>query len=386
MSKLRVGMWGTTAFRPSHVWDLLKFLLGEGGAISVENSEIFKITGLWLEQREKDDVCRDVSLWTGKHGFPVVNTMTEALTDSKGEYVDVVWLVPEHGRYTEHLNQPLYPIRDWLETLFEFIHSTGWRPRILVIDKNVFLTIRDYLWLTQKLEEFEIPCVGGSVLPWHEQSVQLPSGSDVEIQDIVVLGPPWIGNMGVHGAATYVSCVANCSNGGQIPNRIEHLEGTGKVSEALNEGRLSRDCLDAVCQSILSKSWDEHVRVITESFWEARDTVEGVVYEFDGWTAGQITAGGLAQWGTGMKVDHRIHAACCRFDLDQFGLMCRDIADMAVNGAVPGWAQTLTYWPSALTVWAIASHNLGKPVCTHELGVPLKHSNPRPPRAPRTAS
>jgi hypothetical protein len=375
-------MWGTTAFRPSHVWDLLKFLLGEGDAVSIENSEILQITGLWLEQRKKNDICRDVALWTGKHGFPLVNTMTEALVDSSGEYVDIVWLVPEHGRYTEHLNQPLYPIRDWLETLFEFIRSTGWKPRILVIDKNVFLTVRDYFWLARQLEELGIPCVGGSVLPWHEQSVSLPAGPDVEIQDIVVLGPPWIGNMGVHGAATYVSCAASCRNGGQIPRQIEHLEGTDRVQGALDEGRLSRDCLDAVCHAILGKSWDEHVHVITESFWEARDTVEGVIYEFDDWTAGQVTAGGLGQWGTGMRVKDDIHAACCRFDLDQFGLMCRDIADMAVNGAVPSWAQTLTYWPSALTVWAIASHNLGRPVCTHELGVSLSQPHSRPPRAP----
>lgn len=123
MSKLRVGMWGTTAFRPSIIWDFLKFLLGEGG----------------------------------------------------------------------------------------------------------------------------------SVLPWHVQSVSLPTGQpdDVAIQDIVVLSPPWVGNMGVHGAATDVSC-----------------------------------------------------------------------------------AGGLSQWGVSMRVESEIHAACCRFDLDQFGLMCRDIADMAVHSTV----------------------------------------------------
>ena len=130
MSKLRVGMWGTTAFRPSIVWDFLKFLLGEGG----------------------------------------------------------------------------------------------------------------------------------SVLPWHVQNVSLPTeqpDDDVAIQDIVALSPPWIGNMGVHGAATDVSC-----------------------------------------------------------------------------------AGGLSQWGVSMRVESEIHAACCRFDLDQFGLMCRDIADMAAHSTVPGGGRT----------------------------------------------
>jgi hypothetical protein len=209
MSKLRVGMWGTTAFRPSIVWDFLKFLLGEGG----------------------------------------------------------------------------------------------------------------------------------SVLPWHVQNVSLPTGQpddDVAIQDIVALSPPWIGNMGVHGAATDVSCAAGCSSGGQIPQKIEHLE--------------------------------------------------GVIYEFDGRTAGHVTPGGLSQWGVGMRVESEIHAACCRFDLDQFGLICRDIADMAMNSTVPDRAQTLTICPSALTVWAIASHNLGQPVSTHELSVPLAHPHPRPPRAPLPVS
>lgn len=144
---------------------------------------------------------------------------------------------------------------------------------------------------------------GGSVLPWHVQNVSLPTGQpdDVAIQDIVALSPPWIGNMGVHGAATDVSCAAGCSSGGQIPQKIEHLE--------------------------------------------------GVIYEFDGRTAGHVTAGGLSQWGVSMRVESEIHAACCRFDLDQFGLMCRDIADMAVHSTVPG-AQTLTICPSVLTVWA----------------------------------
>ncbi len=387
MSKLRIGMWGTTAFRPSHVWDLLKYLLGEGDDVSRENSEIFQITGLWLEQRREKDICPDVSLWTGKHHFPLVNTKAEALVDANGDYVDVVWLVPEHGKYPVHLNQPLYPIRPWLDALFEFVRATGWKPRLLVIDKNVFITMRDYFRLAHELRELEIPCVGGSILPWHEQSQALPTGPDTEVQDVVVLGPPWIGNMGVHGAATYVSCMAGCRNGGQIPMRIEHLEGTGQVQQALREGRLSKDCLDAVCATLTGDSWDELVERNAGNFYENRDTVEGVVYEFDGWTAGHVTAGNVPpQWGVGMRVNGEMHSACCTFHLDHFGVMCRDIADMAESGSVPDWAQLLTFWPSALTVWAVASSSLGRPVPTHDLGIPLAHANPRPPRALPPAS
>jgi len=143
------------------------------------------LASLYTDQVPENDLSRELA---GKHGFPVTDTVPEALTlGSDSLAIDGVLLVAEHGEYEKSATgNRKYPKRRLFSEIAGTFESTGEAVPVF-IDKHLADNWKDAKWIYDKATELNAPLMAGSSLPVLWRYPPVDTRRDEQLEEIVAL-------------------------------------------------------------------------------------------------------------------------------------------------------------------------------------------------------
>ena len=238
----------TTEMRPNSHSDVQLRRLVQGYNLDGTGDQLsdLELASLYTDQVPENDVSRALS---NLYGFPIYDTVTEALTLGTGELaVDGVYLALEHGDYPmSPIESKEYPKRRIFEEVVEVFQESG-RVVPVFMDKHLSDNCEDAMWIYNTAQEMNIPMMAGSSLPVARRHpvIDIPRGTEVEEVVGIYVGSP-------HGHAFHVhemvqSLVERRAGGETGIERVRALEGDA-VWEAADEGVYDEDLFLAAVSS-----------------------------------------------------------------------------------------------------------------------------------------
>ncbi len=232
-----------TEYRPWSHADVLvgKFIQGLKLDLAPSWTPI-PVRAMYVDQFPDTDISRALSR---QYGFPIVNSIAEAILDDRGEIaVDAVLLVGEHGKYPENeRGQQLYPRRRFFEETVRAFQKAG---RVVPVfnDKHLAPRWEDSKWMYEKAREMKIPFMAGSSVPlaWRLPWLEIPLGTPMG--EALSVGYGGLESYGFHALET-LQCMVERRRGGEVGVvAVQCLENEA-VWEAMRAGRFSRELLAA---------------------------------------------------------------------------------------------------------------------------------------------
>jgi hypothetical protein len=217
------------------------------------------LEGYWINDRHYPPPCDVISLYmdqvhpadighrlSAAYAFPVVKSIADALTLGTGQLaVDGVLMVAEHGDYPENeKHQKLYPRYEFFEQVVEVFRRSG-KSVPVYTDKHL-----SYDWTKAKRmydwsRGLGFPLMAGSSVSVTFRRPELDYPPGIEFEDALMVGGGWIADGGIFHNLETLQCFVERRKGGETGVRaVEHLEGEA-VWKAAEQGRWSRDLLDA---------------------------------------------------------------------------------------------------------------------------------------------
>lgn len=221
-----------------------------------------KVVSMYVDQFPARDMSRELAR---KHGFKICASIPEALTLGGDKLaVDGVLSIGEHGKYpVNDKGQILYPRRRF----FEEIMNTFARCKQSVPvfnDKHLAVTWTDAKWMYDKARELFAPFLAGSSIPvaWRRPPLMLPR--NCELTEAVQIGYSHAEAYGFH-ALEGLQCLAERRKGGETGVKaVQCLEG-GAIWKAMDEGRWSKELLDAALERVPAHAEGDYRTPIAKS-------------------------------------------------------------------------------------------------------------------------
>ncbi|MBW3539307.1 MAG: hypothetical protein KY476_03480 [Planctomycetes bacterium] len=209
-----------------------------------------RVASLFTDQVPAGDLSRQLA---GKHKFPIVENIEQALTLGRGELaVEGVLLIGEHGDYPYNVKgQHCYPRLRFFEDTAAVFRKLG---RLVPVfnDKHLAYSWPQADWIYRTSRELKVPFLAGSSLPltYRRPALSLPMGC--ELAEALVVGYSGLESYGFHALET-LQCMVERRQGGETGvAAVQALRGDS-MFRALDEGRWSRELLDAVLKVIPHK-------------------------------------------------------------------------------------------------------------------------------------
>lgn len=201
-----------------------------------------ELASLYTDQVPKNDISRKLA---AKYGFPIYDTVAEALTLGTGKLaVDGVLLVAEHGKYPRSETGSIqYPKRRLFgEVAKVFEASKAVVP--LFVDKHLADNWKDAKWLHDTAQRMTIPLMAGSSLPvfWRRPPADVRKGT--ALKEVVAVSYHTLDAYGFH-ALEMVQCLVERRLGGETGVRAVQCLVDDDVWEAGPKGVYDGELLTA---------------------------------------------------------------------------------------------------------------------------------------------
>lgn len=229
----RIAVITTVWYQNSHA-DVLAGRLLEG--YTLDDQPPFprlKLASLYVDQKPKNDKSEALAQ---KHGFPVFDSPTKALTLGGDKLaVDGVLLIAEHGKYPESPTGSIqYPKRRMFAELFEVFRRSG-RVVPVFCDKHLADAWEDVDWIATNARDLKVPLMAGSSLPGLWRYPPADVERDAPLKEIVACSYHRLDTYGFH-ALEFVQALAERRAGGETGvKQIRCLEGAA-VWKAADDG------------------------------------------------------------------------------------------------------------------------------------------------------
>jgi hypothetical protein len=232
-----------TAYRRNSHADVIVTKLLEGWNHDGGEGPALKLAGLYTDQVPKNDMSRELAR---KHGFPIFETIEEAITLGTGKVqVAGVLSIGEHGEYpyTPDTNQHMYPRRRFFDAIVAALEKGG---KIVPVfnDKHLAYNWKDAQHMYDTARKMNIPFLAGSSLPvaWRVPPLTLPMGC--ELTEAIATGPGGLESYGFHALET-LQCMVERRQGGETGVAAVQAVTGEAIAEAEKAGRWSRELLQA---------------------------------------------------------------------------------------------------------------------------------------------
>ncbi len=250
-----------------------------------------ELVSMYLDQFPDGDMARPMS---EKHGVPIFDTIAEAITLGGDDMaVDGVLSIGEHGDYPHNeKGQHLYPRFRFFTEIADTFEKHG---RVVPVfnDKHLSTVWEEALAMYERAKRMHIPLMAGSSIPvsYRRPALSIPMGSDVEA--IVGIGYSGIDVYGFH-ALEFLQCFAERRRGAEVGVEwVDCLQGD-EMWEAVDDGRISRELLDAALKVVPHQSGvdmrsleGEEVALI---LFQYRDGLLGALFMLSGLAQGNSVA------------------------------------------------------------------------------------------------
>jgi len=322
-----------------------------------------KLVSLYTDQVPKDDMGREMSK---KHGFPIYQTVTEALTLGTGKLaVDGVLLIAEHGDYPKsESGSTMYPKRRLFAELFKVFESSG-RVVPVFSDKHLSDNWTDADWIYNKTRKLKIPFMAGSSLPimWRNPQIDLKRGS--QISEITGVSYGALDSYGYHGLEM-IQSLAERRAGGETGIKWVRTYSGDDVWRAGSEGVYDTELLNTVLAGLKfrkipeGKTIKQLVREPVLFSIQYRDGLKANLFTLNGavaeWNVAWKTAGGT------VKQTHFAHQEGRPYA--HFTHLLKGVEQMMHTGQ-PTWPVERTLLTSGVLDAALLSkHQGGKRILT----------------------
>jgi hypothetical protein len=241
--KKRIAALTTTYHVRSHADDVITRFL-EGYWINDRYyAPSFEVVSLYMDQVHPADIGYRLA---GAYNFPVVRSISEALTLSTGKLaVDGVLLVAEHGNYpfNDH-QQQLYPRFKFFQQIVDTFRNSG-RAVPVYSDKHLSWSWAEAKQMYAWSRELKFPLLAGSSVSVTFRRPELDYPLGVEFQDALMVGNGWVTDGGLFHDLETLQCFLERRKGGETGIRaVQHIQGD-EVWRAAEQGKWSRELLHA---------------------------------------------------------------------------------------------------------------------------------------------
>jgi hypothetical protein len=201
------------------------------------------VASLYVDQIHPADISRRLSM---AYGFPILPSIREALTLGTGKLaVDGVLLIAEHGDYPDNdKQQKLYPRYEFFREIVEVFRASG-RSVPVFNDKHLSYDWNKAKWMYEQSRELGFPLMAGSSVSVTFRRPELDFPLETDFDDGLAVGGGWTADGGVFHVLETLQCFVERRRGGETGVRaVQRLEGDA-VWKAAEEGRWSRELLEA---------------------------------------------------------------------------------------------------------------------------------------------
>jgi hypothetical protein len=348
-----------------------------------------KLASLYTDQVPNGDKSRDLAR---QHGFPIHDTVAEALTLGTGKLaVDGVLVVAEHGEYERsESGQRMYPKRRLHDEIAEVFEESG-RSVPVFSDKHLADNWQDAKHVYDLSRRLEYPLMAGSSLPvvWRRPAADVRRGA--RLDEMVALSYGSLDAYGFH-ALEMVQCLAERRTGGETGVKsVRCLEGDA-VWRAHADGLFD----DALFRAALARLERPAFVDLDNLKQRVKAPVLFVIDYRDGFRASILTLnGGVGDWTVAWREAGRDEVESTRFETqqirpyDHFTHLLKG-AETLFRTSRPTWPVERTLLTSGILDAAHLSKLKGEPVETPYLDVQYetewKWSQPPPAFVPATPS
>ena len=326
--KKRIAALTTTYHVRSHADDVITRFL-EGYWINDRYyAPSFEVVSLYMDQVHPADIGYRLA---GAYNFPVVRSISEALTLSTGKLaVDGVLLVAEHGNYpfNDH-QQQLYPRFKFFQQIVDTFRNSG-RAVPVYSDKHLSWSWAEAKQMYAWSRELKFPLLAGSSVSVTFRRPELDYPLGVEFQDALMVGNGWVTDGGLFHDLETLQCFLERRKGGETGIRaVQHIQGD-EVWRAAEQGKWSRELLHAAL-SRAEKLGPEDVKQPVALLLEYND----------GFRAAVVALGGLVnEYLVAFRVKGRpnIDSTLCYTppeNSNNFSMLVHGITEMFATGRNP---------------------------------------------------
>ena len=201
------------------------------------------VASLFVEQQHEADIStRLAHSW----GVPKYSTIREALTLGGEELaVDGVLLIGEHGDYPTNVkNQKLYPRHRFMKEIVKVFERSG-RSVAVFNDKHLSYDWNQAVQMYDWSRELGFSLMAGSSVSVTFRRPEVDFPLDTELDEVLAVGGGWVADGGLFHILETLQCFAERRSGGETGVKAVQLLADAAVWKAADEGRWSRDLLDA---------------------------------------------------------------------------------------------------------------------------------------------
>ena len=204
-----------------------------------------QLVSLYTDQVPSKDISRDLAK---KHGFPIFNTVEDAITLGSNEVaVAGVLSIGEHGvyPYTADTHQEMFPRRRFFDEIIATFRKYN-KSVPVFSDKHLAYAWADAKHMYDTARSLDLPFMAGSSVPttWRIPPLELPIGSE-EITEVMMHGYGPLEAYGFH-ALEAMQCMVERRKGGETGvASVQAVQGDA-IWQAEKDGRWSRELLNAI--------------------------------------------------------------------------------------------------------------------------------------------
>jgi hypothetical protein len=286
------------------------------------------VVSLFMDQIHTGDI--GVRLSTA-YDFPVSKSISDALTLGSGKLaVDGVLLVAEHGNYPfNDKQQHLYPRYEFFEQVVNVFKKSG-RSVPVFVDKHLSYDWKKAKQMYDWSRELKFPMMAGSSVSVTFRRPELDFPLGVEMEDALMVGGGWVSDGGIFHNLETLQCFVERRRGGETGVRAVHHLQNEAVWKAAEEGRWSKELMNAALSRALKsgKGRPEDVK----------NPVLCMLEYNDGFKAATLSLGGLVnEYLVAVRVKGRsaIDSTNCYVPTENsnnFSMLVHGIAQMYLTG------------------------------------------------------
>ena len=362
--KKRLTLLGTLWARHTHPDHVGTAFLEGYSIVGRTHRPHAELAGIYLDQVHKLDIGRAMA---ARYRVPVYESLHEALTGGTGRLaVDGVLLVCENGNYPRNdKGQKLYPRRQWFEDVVKVFRAAG-RAVPVYHDKFFASTWADSAWIWRQHKELGIPLAAGSSVPMAWRRPALAFAPGIRLDGALAVGYAGLESYGFHTLELLQAFVEKRTGAAGVRS-VEVLEGPA-AWKAAAQGRWRLDLLRAALARTPLEA-DAMPRDLAAA--DPKALVILVEYA-DGFRAAAYLSRGLVrQFAFAAAVAGRRRPVATwawlpKPQRDHFKFLCNHIEVLMRTGRaiIP---PERTYLTTGMTLAAVDSHFLGRPVPTPHL-------------------